>query len=193
MASKARKELNELEKGRIEGRTEYMTDREIGRELRIPRQTISSFLTRLKSRHSSKNLPRPGRPRITTEAQNKRIIAAAETNTHVPFASLQNIVNVPVSTSTIQRWLQEDLIRKWCAVKRPLLRKEHAKKRLEWALKHQHDTREDWSKIAWSDESAIQKDSAHQQDWVFRYQTKEEMYCWKLESLSRRHTLFMKR
>ena len=102
MASKARKELNEWEKGRIEGRTEYMTDREIGRELRIPRQTISSFLTRLKSRHSSKNLPRPGRPRITTEAQNKRIIAAAETNTHVPFASLQNIVNVPVSTSTIQ-------------------------------------------------------------------------------------------
>ena len=48
------------------------------------------------------------------------------------------------------------------------------KKRLEWALKYQHYTREDWSKIAWSDESMIQKDSARQQIWVFRYQTKKK-------------------
>jgi len=131
-----------------------MTDTEIGHELHIPRQTISSFLTCLETRHSSENLSRPGRPRITTKAQDKRIIAAAETNTRVPFASLQNIINVPASTSTIRRRLHEDLIRKWRAVKRPLLRKEHAKKRLEWALKYQPYTREDWAKIAWSDESA---------------------------------------
>ena len=154
-----------------------MTDMEIGRELHVPRQTISSFLTRLKSRHSSENLSRPGRPRITTKAQDKRIIATAETNTRVPFASLQNIVNVPASTSTIRRRLHEDLIRKWRAIKRPFLQKEHAKKRLDWALKHQHDTREDWSKIVWSDESIIQKDSARQQVWVFRHQTKEEKYA----------------
>ena len=94
-----------------------MTDIEIGHELHIPRQTVSSFLTRLKTRHSSENLPRPGRPRITTKAQDKRIIAAAETNTRMPFASLQNIVNVPASTSTIRRRLCDDLVRKWHAVK----------------------------------------------------------------------------
>ena len=179
MASKPRKELSEWDKGRIEGRSEYMTDIEIGRELHIPRQTVSSFLTRLETRQSSENLPRPGRPRITTKAQDKRIITAAETNTRVPFASLQNIINVPASTSTIRRRLHEDLIRKWHAVKRTLLRNEHAKKRLEWALKYQHYTREDWAKIVWSDESAIQKDSARQQVWVFRHQTKEEKYALK--------------
>ena len=95
---------------------------------------------------------------------------------HVLFISLQNIVNVSASTSTIWRRLYEDLRRKWRAIKRPFLRKEYAKKHLEWALKHQHNTREDWSKIAWSDESIIQKDSACQQVWVFRHQTKEEKY-----------------
>ena len=177
MSQAPRKELSQWDKGRIEGRSEYISDSQIERELYIPRRTVSSFLMCLRNRQSSRNLPRHGRPRITTKAQDKRIIAAAETNTRVPFASLQNIVNIPASTTTIRRRLHEDMIRKWRTVKRTLLRQEHAKKRLEWALKYQHYTREDWAKIAWSDESAIQKDSARQQVWVFRHQTKEEKYA----------------
>jgi len=73
--------------------------------------------------------------------------------------------------------LHEDLIWKWRAVKRTLLTKECAKKRLEWGLKYQHYTPKDWAKIAWSDESTIQKDSACQQVWFFRHQTKEEKYA----------------
>ena len=167
MPPKPQKELSQWDKGHIEGRSESMTEEEIGCQLHIPRRTVSNFLTWLKSRKTSDNLPWHGRPRITTEAQDKHIINAAETNTHVPFTSLQNIVNVPASTSTIRRRLHEDLIRKWCAVKRTLLTKEHAKKRLEWALKYQHYTQEDWAKFAWSDESIIQKDSACQQVWFF--------------------------
>ena len=44
-------------------------------------------------------------------------------------------------------------------------------------MKYQHKTREDWAKIAWSDECAIRKDSAREQMWVFRHQTKEEKYA----------------
>ena len=179
MASKPRRELSQWDKGRIEGRSKFITDAKIGRQLHIPRRTVSNFLTRLKSRKTPNNLFRHGRLRITTKAQDKRIISAAETNTRVPFASLQNIVNVPASTSTIRRRLHEDLIRKWHAVKRTLLTKERAKKRLEWALKYQHYTREDWAKVAWSDESIIQKDSVRQQVWVFRHQTKKEKYASK--------------
>ena len=102
MASEPRKELSQWDKGRIEGRTLSMTDTEIGRELHIPQRTVSNFLTRLKNRQSSENLPQHGRPRITTKAQDKHIIAAANTNTRIPFASLQNLINVPASTSTIR-------------------------------------------------------------------------------------------
>ena len=136
MSQAPRKELSQWEKGRIEGRSEYISDSQIGHELHIPRRTVSSFLTRLRNRQSPQNLPRHGCPQITTKAQDKCIIAAAETNTRVPFTSLQNIVNVPASTSTIRRRLRDDLIRIWRAVKRTLLNKKCAKKRLEWAMKY---------------------------------------------------------
>ena len=54
------------------------------------------------------------------------------------------------------------MIRKRRAVKQTLLTKQHAKKRLEWATIYKDYPLEDWA-IAWSDESIIQKDSAHQQ------------------------------
>ena len=57
------------------------------------------------------------------------------------------------------------------------MQEQHAATCLKWAQEHQHKTREDWAKIAWSDEAAIQKDSARQQVWVFRRQTKKEKYA----------------
>ena len=168
--------LFDYDKGRIEGRMRSMSHAEISLETGIPRRTVSNFISCLKTRHTPNNLPLPGRPRITTAAQTKRIIAAAEANTRVLFTQLPNVVNIPVSESTIRRRLHEDHIRKWRAVKRPLLTDKHAEARLKWARKHQHKTREEWAKIVWSDEFAIQKDSAQQQVWVFRHQTKEEKY-----------------
>ena len=139
----------------------------ISRSLSIPRRTVSNFIARLKNRDIRANLEHSGQPRITTTAQNKCIIATAETHTHVPLAELRSITNVDISKSTIHWRLHEVRIRKWRAVKRPLLQEQHAATRLKWMQEHQHKTREDWAKIVWSDEAAIQKDSARQQVWVF--------------------------
>ena len=177
MAPTLRKVLSDMDKARIEDRIVSMSHGAISRSLSIPRRTVSNFIARLKNRGTHANLEHPGRPRITTTAQNKRIIAAAETHTHVPLAELRSITNVDVSKSTIRQRLHEVRIRKWRAVKRLLLQEQHAATRLKWAQEHQHKTREDWAKIAWSDEAAIQKDSAHQQVWVFRWQTKKEKYA----------------
>ena len=57
-----------------------------------------------------------------------------------------------------------------------LLDKTHAKKRLAWAKAHQYLKRDDWVKVVWSNKCPIQKDSAHQQMWVFRHQIKAEKY-----------------
>jgi len=147
MSSRERTELSDYDKGRIEGLSKCMSQAEIACETGIPRTTITNFLARLKDRGTPNNLSRPGRPRITTAAQDKRIIAASEANTRVPFAQLPNIVNIPASLSTMRRRLHEDNIRKWRAVKRVLLTEQHAAKRLQWAREHQHKTREDWAKV----------------------------------------------
>ncbi len=61
-------ELSDFDKGRIEGRSGSMSHSQIARETGIPRTTITDFLTHSKNRGNPDNLPRPGRPRITTVA-----------------------------------------------------------------------------------------------------------------------------
>ena len=85
--------------------------------------------------------------------------SAALEESKLPLKELKNICNLPFSTQTIQRRLAEDDIRKWRAAERAKLTYENAEERLKWALQHRHWTVDMWKKVAWSDESAVKKDS----------------------------------
>ena len=61
-----RKELTDYQKGEIEAHSHYISHAEIGRQLHIPRRTVSDFLQRLDEHQSSENLHRAGRPRKTS-------------------------------------------------------------------------------------------------------------------------------
>ena len=97
----------------------------------------------------------------------------------MPFKKLKSIANIPVSEQTIRKWLKEKSIRKWKALERALLTKEHVQKWLKWANAHRHWTIEDWAKVVWSDESIIQKDNDSRIVWVWRHQNKAEKYMSK--------------
>ena len=169
-------ELTEAEKGTILALKPHFTHAEIGAQLGRPCTTISDFIQRTRKRESLENLPRPGRPRKLSDADNRLLVRNAEAETRVPFKELKNTTNVDVSGQTIRRRLREAGIRKWRAVKRPLLNKEHVKKRLEWVRAHRHWTVDDWKHVIWSDECAVQKDSNATGYWVFRRQNKQEKY-----------------
>src|SRR6266496_4124309 len=96
----------------------------ISRELHIPRHTVSSFLQRLNTRHSPYKLPHPDRPRKTSDTLDRWLIRTALTETRLPFKELKAIANIPVCEQTIRRRLKENDIRKWRALKRPLLNDE---------------------------------------------------------------------
>ena len=168
--------LTDIEKGEIIVLSKTNSHGEISRELGIPRRTVSSFLERLKTRHLPYNLPHPGRPRKTSNKFDRWLVRTALTETKLPLKELKSIANIPVCEQTIRRRLKEKGIRKWRALKRPLLNNEHARKRLEWARAHRHWTIEDWAKVIWSDESAIQKDSDTRTVWIWRHQNKAEKY-----------------
>ena len=175
-AQRQRKELTDFQKGQIDTCRRFIPPAKVGPELGIPRQTVASFLDRYDECGFIANLPRSGRPRKTTAATDRFIARTAESETRVPMREISNIVNADVSERTLHRRLLEAGIRKWKAVRRPLLNEKHAAQRLKWAQEHQHKTREDWSKVAWSDECAVQKDSDPRQLWVFRRQSKREKY-----------------
>ena len=137
---------------------------------------MADLLTRFDNRGTIENLPRSGRPRRTSAAEDRYIVRAAESETHVPMVELRYQTNSDVSVRTLHQRLREARIRKWKAVNRPLLTKKHMAQRLKWAREHQHWTREDWVKVAWSDECAVQKDSDPRQVWIFRHQNDREKY-----------------
>src|SRR5204863_8609960 len=167
--ARQRKELTEFQKGGIVALSHDKNPPEIGNDLHIPRQTVFSFLKRFNQRQYTENLPRPGLPRETSTTADRWLIRTSLDKTKLPLKELHDICNLPFSTRTIQRRLAEDNIRKWRAVKWARLTAEHANERLKWAILHQHWTVEMWKKIAWSDESAIKKDSDTKTIWVWRH------------------------
>ena len=123
------KELSDIQKAQIVALEPGFSHAKIGAQLNIQRPTITKFLQRFKSRDSIENLPRPGRPRKTSETGDRWIVRNAESETRVPLKKLKNILNIDLSEQTIRRRLREAGIRKWRAVKRPLLTKAHAHER----------------------------------------------------------------
>jgi transposase len=174
-----RKQLTNFQKGRIVALKDLMSHRKIGIRLKIPHQTVSSFLERLATRGSIENLHRSGAPRKTSISDDRYIVRTAECNTRIPLAELRTETITNISEQTIRRRLREAGIRKWRPVDRPLLNKNQAKLRLAWAQAHRHWTVEDWRKVIWSDECAVKKDSDPRRLRVFRRQNKQEKYASK--------------
>ena len=172
-----RHELTDFQKGEIVEGCKLATQAEVARDLKIPRQTVSSFLSRYDQRQSPDNLPRDGAPRKLTASDIRYLVRTAESETHVPLAEIAvNTTFSTVSTQTLRRRLREEGIRKWKAVGRCLLIRKDAKARYKWAKEYQHLIKEDWAKFAWSDESLVKQDNNPRQSWVFRRQTKLEKY-----------------
>ena len=129
---------------------------EIGARLNIQWPTITKFLQRFKNRVSVENLPRSGRPKKTSKTRDRWLIRNAESETRVPLKQLKNVLNIDISQQTIQRRLDEAGIRKWRAVKRPLLTKAHAFERRKWARARLHWTVNDRQRVFFSDESIME-------------------------------------
>src|SRR5579859_1573388 len=171
------KELMDAQKGAILALLPLYSHAEIGARLGIYPDTITKFVKHAQECDSIKNLPRPGRPRKLSNAAVRYLVRNAESECRVPFKELRNSCNIDVSIQTMRRRLQEEGIRKWRAVKRPLLTQKHANERLAWARAHRNWTVDDWKRVIWSDETAVQKDSNGTGYWVFRHQNKREKYA----------------
>ena len=72
--SPRRIELSEFQKGEIIALSRFYADLEVGRQLSIPHATVSAFLNRYANRKNYDNLPHPGRPRKTSDVDNRFLV-----------------------------------------------------------------------------------------------------------------------
>ena len=91
----------DIQKAQIVALEPHFSHADIGVQLDIQRPTITKFLQRFKNHKSIKSLPRPGRPRKTSETGDRWIVHNAESETRVPLKQLKNILNIDISEQTI--------------------------------------------------------------------------------------------
>ena len=78
--------------------------------------------------------------------------------------------NKPVSDQTIRDCLKKAGMRAVVKKKKLKLNPKQKKDRLEFAIRHQHWTMDDWMHVIWSDESKINRIGSDERKWVWKKQ-----------------------
>lgn len=141
---------------------------DIARELRIPSSTVKSTILQDPKRHNGESKARSGRPNILSSRDQRRILLEIKRDPFLTFSDIRNRTDINLSNTSFKRYLALSKYGHWRAAKRPQLKLEHAKLRLEWAQKYKDWTYSEWSKIIWSDECSVEIGKGKQNLWVFR-------------------------
>ena len=159
-------------------RNEGYSMREIAKTLKISYNGVYYSLQRTAQTGSNQSRKRSGRPRCTTEQEDKYIRVSSLRNRRLTGPQLASSLNstrkTPVSTSTVKRRLRDSGLQGRVAKKKPYLRLANKRKRLRWAKEHRHWTEEDWKKVLWTDESKFEVFGSQRRTFV-RRRTNEKM------------------
>ena len=113
-----------------------------------------------------------GRPAKLTGVDKRRLvrmITSGKADTAVQAAQeLKDTVGVEASAKTVRRALKEAGLKASVKKKKPRLLPRHVRERMDFALRHQHWTVEDWERIVWSDETKVNRLGSDGRKWTWR-------------------------
>ena len=125
-------------------RQEGQSIRKISRILNVSSSAVTKTIKPYDETGSYEDRPRTGRPRVTSDAEDKLIRVTSQGNRKLTAPQIKSHINASqssssrhISTSTVKRRLRESGLHGRIAAKKPLLRKNN-KKRLVWAKKHRN-------------------------------------------------------
>ena len=137
--------------------TTGMSFKAIGRQMGYHYTVVSRLVRKHTQTNNVEDLPRPGRPRVTSDRDDRALQRLVR---RIPFAirpilKQHWLLNRRLSTRTVRNRLKSARLVSRRVIKRPLLADRHRRSRLAWFL---YITRRDWNlrrwrKIHWSDES----------------------------------------
>ena len=149
-----------------------MSGRKIGEELGVSSRTVNNIIKLFGVRGSFEVAARSGRPRVTTQREDRRIVVTSRRNRRLTAPDIAAVINVrrpaPVSVTTVKRRLVESGLSGRVAAKKPLLRAQNIQKRLAWARAHVNWTAQQWKAVLWTDESKFELFGSKRRQFVRR-------------------------
>ncbi|XP_068221029.1 uncharacterized protein [Palaemon carinicauda] len=127
--------------------------------LNLSRSTVNCWLKRYTKGVGLKNQPRSGRPRCTTQEQDKLIIDAVYQQPITSSTIGKLATQLQLSRCTIRRRLQEFGLKYEKSAMRPFLWQSHKEQRLGFALHHLPMKEQFWETIIWCDRKTFCSDS----------------------------------
>jgi transposase len=109
-----------------------------------------------------------GRPRKLTTCDQRLLARKVTSGVADTAPQLKKLLDLDVSTQTVRNALKKAGLKSAVKQKKPFLSKAHQRRRLEFALRHQHWTLEDWSRVVWSDESKVNRLGSDGRSWVWK-------------------------
>lgn len=134
----------------------------------MPKGTLGD----LKKRGVAKSQPRSGRPVKLTERDKRHIEIYIRTNFKTRRTRLDHLIRdleLGTSENTVRKALRELRYDHKVARRRPFLKNNDRKRRLQYAKRHRNWTVEDWARVIFTDEMAVKIGmERHSRDMVWR-------------------------
>ena len=150
--------LSATDRGRLVGMLEAgMSIAQVARFFQCSHRTVRLWQRRFANTGSLNDLPRSGRPRVTTREDDRYIVLSHLRNRFLPAsrtaATTRGLHGRMVNRMTIVRRLKERELRARRPFVGPILTPRHRRNRLRWARQRSRWTFRNWGSVLFSDES----------------------------------------
>lgn len=155
------RKLSNLDRARALGQLQMgRSSREVARVFNTSRQSIGRIRQRYAATGDVKDLPRSGRPRVTSRAEDRHITNVVLRNRFINAPEMTRRIRRqrgaggrPVSVQTVRNRLHVAGLKSRVPAKKPWLSQRHRAARLQFARNHVRWNRQRWRTVLFSDES----------------------------------------
>lgn len=149
--------LNQNQRMRAMGMVDAgLRHHDVANRLGVTRVTIARLVRRYRTRGSADDLPRSGRPRVTTPEQDRHIRTSHLRDRFLPATRTAAVTpgrtNNRISAQTVRNRLSERGLRPYRPYTGPMLTRRHRQVRTDWTRQHARWTQLQWYSVLFTDE-----------------------------------------
>jgi transposase len=161
-----RRELTQVERGKIIGFYESgQSYKQISDNIGCNKSTVCRIVKRFLSEGEITKRKRSGRPKLLSEKEEaflaKRSLRDPKKTLHLLTEEVNQYRKFRVSKTTVRRALIDQDLKGRVAARKPLLRTQNVKKRLDYAIKHKNWSVAKWRRVLLTDESKFELFGTH--------------------------------